>query len=468
MSLLDIYKEKNRNEEWFNDHSSLAKGAAGRMFEYTSTNFRAQKTFTDDFLKFLDIENKPRNMWPKQKDHGQEVHKHLVVNMLQSKLFKKDANELYHRTAKGFAYGEFTNLDIPERNRWLINYLFLLNGYYTNRKNYIIYRVKEDLLGSLLSVDGLTEDLLVQSARDLLGADTLLEAFQSTFFFLHSFYNDSDFLITYLRAPKSEKEDLAKYIEGNLQAKNYVCCISKKYQAGGNFTQNTLFDETKVFLMTLLFILSKDPNLSNIYEIFVSNYSNNISSVTEQAVLNYLYENKNIFDPIFTEILELEELEVIISDRFYSYEEANDSEIESTDIAEDYIDETSEIGKQQIKAVFSKLKKQARIQGGYKCALETINNCSPVYFTAKVTGKNYLELHHLIPREFRNDFSYSIEVLANYVTLCPRCHRQIHLAVDRERKHLLNSLYEERRYRLEIVGLKLDLTGIYEYYKIDP
>jgi len=61
----------------------------------------------------------------------------------------------------------------------------------------------------------------------------------------------------------------------------------------------------------------------------------------------------------------------------------------------------------------------------------------------------YLEAHHFIPREFRNDFSYSIEVLANYITLCPRCHRQIHLAVDRERKHLINALYEDRKNRLE-------------------
>ena len=81
--------------------------------------------------------------------------------------------------------------------------------------------------------------------------------------------------------------------------------------------------------------------------------------------------------------------------------------------------------------------------------------------------KNYLELHHLIPREFRNDFSYSIEVLANYVTLCPRCHRQIHLAVDRERKHLINALYEERKGRLAIVGLGLDLSVIQDYYKIE-
>ena len=136
------------------------------------------------------------------------------------------------------------------------------------------------------------------------------------------------------------------------------------------------------------------------------------------------------------------------------------------DTAESYIDETTETGRMRIKAIYNLKKRQAKIQSSYTCALEKINNCKPIYFTAKINNKNYLEAHHFIPREFRNDFSYSIEVLANYITLCPRCHRQIHLAVDRERKHLINALYEDRKNRLELVGLKLDLGKMYDYYKI--
>lgn len=468
MSLLEVYKEKNKNPEWFSNHSSLAENKVGRMFEYTNTNFRTQLAFVNAFSKFLEIENKPRGQWPKQEDHGQEIHKHYVINMIQSKLFKKDVNELYSRTAKGLLYNDFINLDIPEENKWLINYLFLLNGYYFNRKNYIIYRVKQDLLGYLLSVDGVTEDLLIKYAKELLSTDTFKETLRSRFFFIHSFYDDSDFLINYLRASDAEKEELAQYIENNLKAEDFICCISKKYQPSGNFNQSMLADETRVFLLTLLFIQSKDTNSSNIYEIFVDNFNQNISTISEKVVLSYLHNNKNVFDPIFAEILELGELEIAVSDTVTVGEEAQILELGTEDKAEDYIDETSEVGRQKIKAVYNIRKRQARIQGQYKCGLETINNCRPIYFTAKVTLKNYLELHHFIPREFRNDFSYSIEVLANYVTLCPRCHRQIHLAVDRERKHLINSLYEERKDRLQVVGLGLDLKGIYEYYKINP
>lgn len=467
MKLLEIYKEKNKNEDWFLAHSTLGKGATGRMFEYTNTNFRTQNSFIAQFQKFLEIENKPREEWSRQEHHGQEEDKHRVINMIQSKLFRKDKNELYSRTAKGILYSNFINSDIAGENKWLINYLLLLNGYYFNQKNYIIYRVKQDLLGYLLSVDGVTEDLLIEYAKELLSTNSFKATLRSRFFFLHSFYNDSDFLINYLRAPNEEKEELAQYIEKNLKSKNFICCISKKYQPSRNFNQSMLLDETKVFLLTLLFIQSKDKNLGSIYEIFVRNFNQNISIIDEEFVLSYLHENKDIFDPIFAEILELGELKVAVSGAITIIEEAQILKLDTEDKAEDYIDETSETGKQKIKSVYIPKKKQALVQGNYKCGLETINNCRPVYFTAKATGKNYLELHHFIPREFRNDFSYSIEVLANYVTLCPRCHRQMHLAVDRERKHLINALYEERKARLDVVGLMLDLNGIYAYYGID-
>ena len=93
MSLLEIYKEKNRNEQWFDDHFSLAENSHGSFFEYTNTNFRKQDSFTTQFNSFLEIENKPRAEWPRQPNHGQEIHKHMVINMIHSKLFRKDANE---------------------------------------------------------------------------------------------------------------------------------------------------------------------------------------------------------------------------------------------------------------------------------------------------------------------------------------------------------------------------------------
>ncbi len=109
MNILEIYKEKNKDQAWFDDHFSLADGSHGRIFEYTNTNFRKQDAFLTHFNSFLEVENKPRADWPRQANHGQEIHKHMVMNMIQSKLFKKDINELYSKTAKGILYSNFIN-----------------------------------------------------------------------------------------------------------------------------------------------------------------------------------------------------------------------------------------------------------------------------------------------------------------------------------------------------------------------
>ncbi|MDD2636940.1 MAG: hypothetical protein PHW82_15715 [Bacteroidales bacterium] len=464
LSLLDIYKERNKDKDWLENYSGLSKNKFGRLFEYTNTNFRTQKAFITGFEKFLEIENKERSRWVKSKNAKQETHKQMVVNLVQSKLFKKNISSSYSRTKKGFLYGKFIEEEMQSSEKWLTNYLFLLNGYYFNRKNYIINRT-EDLLGYLLSVNEITEELLISKIKEILKLtkNSFSEMIRKDFLYIHSFYNDSDFLTIYLRSSLNEKEELAEYIETNRNNKDYRCCISKKYQISGNFNQSMLLDETKVFLLTFLFIKADKKNLNNVYQVVVDIFNDNITILDKNFILDYLYKNRDIFDPIFEEILDLDEERDLESELIGKVDFAEER---LKDIPEDYIDETSREGKQKLKTIYGMRKKQAKIESNYTCALEKINNCKPIYFTAKANNKNYTELHHLIPREFRNDFPCSIEVLANYVVLCPRCHRQIHLATDRERKHLINALYNERIQRLKTVGLDLDLEKIYEYYQI--
>lgn len=460
MTLLEVYKEKNKDLGWSKKYSSLAKNNFGRFFEYTTTNFRTQKAFIYHFRKFLKVENQARNKWSIQKHHGQLVDKQRVVNLVQSKLFKKKPDGLYSRTQKGLLYTGFINSSFSAPVKLLINYIFLINGYYANRKNYILHRVKVDLLDSFVSLEGFTDDKLIDYAKELLSTTTLEGALQQPFFFLHSFYNDLDFLTIYLRASNSERNELAEYIENNLRTHNFACTISKKYRPAGNFNHEMLLDETRVFLLTLLFSKIEDINLNSAYEIFIENFKQNIFNINENTVLKYLHSNENVFTPIILEILEVEEPEVSLEEGKIEFRQP------IKDVPEDFIDETSEVERQRIKSIFNIRKKQARILSGYKCELEKINNCKPIYFTSKGTGKNFLEVHHFVPREFRNDFTHSIEVFANLVSLCPRCHRQIHLAVDRERKPLINSLYNDRKKRLGMVGLSLELPAIHEYYKI--
>ena len=115
----------------------------------------------------------------------------------------------------------------------------------------------------------------------------------------------------------------------------------------------------------------------------------------------------------------------------------------------------------------SVLKKKALERVGYKCELENFCKCASHYFTNKKNGKNYVEVHHLIPREFSNDFENSIEQIENYVALCPRCHKFIHFAVDRERKMALNYLYSNHIGGLELKGIGVTEDQFKQYYGIE-
>ena len=137
----------------------------------------------------------------------------------------------------------------------------------------------------------------------------------------------------------------------------------------------------------------------------------------------------------------------------------------STDYPEPRIDDTTIVGKQQLKSIFAMRKKIAREKSGYKCELETYKGCK--YFTSKTTKQNYVEVHHFVPREFRNNFENSVDVLANYITLCPHCHRMIHLATDRERVDIIRFIYSQRKERLKRCGLEVQFEELLSFYNVE-
>ena len=136
----------------------------------------------------------------------------------------------------------------------------------------------------------------------------------------------------------------------------------------------------------------------------------------------------------------------------------------TVDRPEPRIDDTTLIGRQQLKSIFAMRKKIAREKANFKCELEQYKGCR--YFTSKTTRHNYVEVHHFIPREFRNNFENSVDVLANYITLCPHCHKMIHLATDRERIDVIRFIFNQRKDRLTACGLTIELEELFQYYNI--
>lgn len=286
------------------------------------------------------------------------------------------------------------------------------------------------------------------------------------YLYLNSFYLDPEFLKMYYEASDSDRKELHEYVYNNWNHRNCNCCLSQKFLST-NYSVPELIDDLKIYMYSLQLSKLRYTNFENTIDEIISIYDSDYD-INKELVLNFVIENRNIFEPILINVYNVEDAEDI-----EDTEKEND--IDSTDITIDInpdgdrpeprIDDTTIVGKRQLKSIFAMRKKIAREKSGYKCELETYKGCR--YFTSKTTKQNYVEVHHFVPREFRNNFENSVDVLANYITLCPHCHRMIHLATDRERVDIIRFIYSKRKGRLKNCGLEVEFEDLKNFYNIE-
>lgn len=65
-------------------------------------------------------------------------------------------------------------------------------------------------------------------------------------------------------------------------------------------------------------------------------------------------------------------------------------------------------------------------------------------FTSYANKNQYMESHHLVPMSAQDYFYYTLDYADNIVCLCPNCHRKIHYAINKEKKEILNLLFNKR------------------------
>ena len=65
-------------------------------------------------------------------------------------------------------------------------------------------------------------------------------------------------------------------------------------------------------------------------------------------------------------------------------------------------------------------------------------------FIAQKTNDPYVEAHHFIPMKFQSDFKFALDCIENIISLCPNCHRGIHLGIPGYKKNLIEVIYKKR------------------------
>lgn len=97
------------------------------------------------------------------------------------------------------------------------------------------------------------------------------------------------------------------------------------------------------------------------------------------------------------------------------------------------------------------IKSQSIESAGYLCEIDTRHKT----FTAKTTGYQYMEGHHILPMKMQDKFTKSLDVYANIICVCPICHRLLHYGIDKDKEILLEKIYFDRAERLAISGLPI-------------
>ncbi|AZV48704.1 DUF3578 domain-containing protein [Bacillus halotolerans] len=108
------------------------------------------------------------------------------------------------------------------------------------------------------------------------------------------------------------------------------------------------------------------------------------------------------------------------------------------------------------------LASKAMMLSNYTCEIDRSHKT----FISKSTNKPYVESHHLVPIAKQEEFRYDLDQLANIISLCPLCHRLIHLGKDEEKEELLKKLFEQRKEQLNRVGIEITFSDLKTLYGI--
>ena len=487
MNLKEKYSEMCLDKEFLAKYSETASGKYGKIFIFQNTNYRLLLSFIKNYYTFKEGANGvDRSLWELNKHHGQEKLKQHTVNMIKSRLFSKNAR-IYYNTKKGEVLEHLVD-NFTEEEKWILLYLLLIDSYFANIPGYILKRsadIYDDFLVYLNSKDKINSMILdfIQKAK----TSNIEDLFKHDYLYFDSFYlpfKEYDFLANYVNSRSKEKAELYEYIlmkynelkelikrsksddeKEAIEAKNILNnynydVISNKYRPAGVYNKNMIVDNAKLLYISNYINETSFKDFRDFIHKTIDKYME-IENIDADKVFDFIFNLHqdiyelsyiNLFNPDYDDSIPVAEI-LTCAEETEILEEA-----QKTTVIEDL---------EKRRKLNSVLKRKALERANYKCELEDFCNCAPHYFTNKRTGKNYMEMHHLIPREFSNDFENSIEQIENYVSLCPRCHRFLHFAVDRERKMALHYLYLKRIESLNLKGIGIEEKILKEYYKID-
>ena len=185
----------------------------------------------------------------------------------------------------------------------------------------------------------------------------------------------------------------------------------------------------------------------------------------------HLLENKSINEALNEvkdkKIIEAIRLILDYDNELTQFDIYNQISINNSDILSD--EELDKLGERKpeksIKSDSKRYKTNPRISKSviaknyYKCQYDD----SHLTFNDKRENQ-FVEAHHLIPMAFQDNYEKNLDRKENITTLCPNCHRAVHLGNKEERNERLKLLFHKSKEQLNRAGIYININQLLYYY----
>lgn len=459
--LLDYYKNMWENEEVAKKYWQCGAQDFGSILWFMNVNFRTlSPAFDNAYNRLKQEEGHTAAEFTTVDTNGQSAVKQHTVRMRQMWLFYIDENGCYRCSKRGKVFEQIMTDDrLSETEKDLFCYLFMLAAEFNTTQKYLFQRTNECF--SYYQKAGYSTNEILCMQKDFLNYTVnsktrVADLAEKDYFYivnLYRPYRNTDFLQQFIKSSAEDKNELKSYVQTNISEHASRCILSKKFETSGNFNKPML-----VICVWILYLTKKILLLGSVsYNEFINAILNVYAEFYEidySLVQSIISEHRDVFETIYNIL--------------YDVSSISGSSLLTPAEINNVVDPTDLQGQAKQQQVSETLKQMAKEKSNYHCILEDSEDCVGHYFTSKKENQNYVEVHHFIPREFASEFDRTIENIDNYVTLCPCCHRKIHHATDRERRHMILEIYKQRKDLLEKRGIHIPSTKkLLEFYKFD-
>lgn len=449
MSLLELYKEKNKDAKW----KEKVLGINKNLYLYDFTiNFRNLLYFEDGFKTYCKICEMNKDQLEEYTKANSGQAKSFMANMNRTKLFMtRDSKRTL--SSKGEVYEKFLSEKLSLDDRWFINYLFIIDSCFSLKSNYI-FNQTDSVFEKWLKA-GYTLGQLYNMLMYFFNIkqENMEEYLQTEYLILLFFMDDTPFLSEYRESSEFEKSELHEYIIDNYNKKRFNCIVSEKFSPNSLTDCDTILDDAKILFFSHYLANSHPISLEDMLDIFMQVYTR-FYKLNTKKVTNFIMMYQEIFRMTFLNLFSdmqdfYSNLKIDDPTLSNTYERMDEQTLE--EILHNNLDYSTTESINALVKINSMFSSKAKQDNDYKCELHSENGCK--YFIGKNSNRPYLEIHQLIPRDFSNEFSSTIERVSNYIPLCPQCHRLVHNATDEEKYQLLSAIYKKRKLRLESDGI---------------